>query len=321
MVFSGILAIIKYKKADNIMRIIFMGSPEFSCPILMALLKDNAHQIVAIYTQPPRPSGRKMQSTPTAIHALGDRYGIPTFTPQSLKGDAEYKKLSLFNADIFIVVAYGLLLPKNILNIPPYGAINIHASLLPRWRGAAPIQRAIEYGDKVTGITYMQMQETLDTGDILQQLQIPIDEQDTAASLHDKLSKLGEDSIIDFLKSLKNGEIKAHKQNEECASYAAKLNKQEAMIDWHDRADIIVMRHRAFQPWPGMYFDHRDEKIKIGGMKIIPPFAGKNAKIGTISDDFKVVCGDNTALQIEKLQRPGKKMLSLDEFMKGYKND
>lgn len=244
------------------MRIIFAGTPEFAVPPLQALL-ESAHQVCAVYTQPDRPAGRgrKLQPSPVKVAAMAA--GVPIHQPPSLRDGAEQERLAAFDADLMVVVAYGLLLPKAVLAAPRLGCINIHASLLPRWRGAAPIQRAIEAGDSHTGITLMQMDEGLDTGAMLARAEIPIEPTDTAQSVHDRLMDVGARLLSDTLPALEAGTLNPQSQDESRATYAAKLTKEEAHIDWRCPAQELERRVRAFNPWPVAYAEYGGQPLRI----------------------------------------------------------
>ncbi|MDX1811781.1 MAG: methionyl-tRNA formyltransferase, partial [Gammaproteobacteria bacterium] len=231
------------------MKIIYAGTPEFAAVALRALLK-TSHEIIAVYTQPDRPAGRGRKLTPSAVKQVALEHNIPVYQPASLKDESAQQELANLNADIMVVAAYGLLLPKAVLDIPIRGCLNIHGSLLPRWRGAAPIQRAIEAGDAETGITIMQMDVGLDTGDMLLKKSCEITDADTTATLHDKLAELGGAAIVEALDLLEKNALPAEKQDDAQAVYAHKLNKAEAVVNWNESAAIIQRKIRAFNPWP-----------------------------------------------------------------------
>lgn len=241
-------------------RILFAGTPEFSVAPLQALI-DSEHEVVAVYTQPDRPAGRGRKLTPSPVKQLALAHQIPVLQPQNFKDADTLTELKSFDADLMVVVAYGLILPQAVLDAPKHGCLNIHASLLPRWRGAAPIQRAIEAGDPQTGITIMQMEAGLDTGPMLYRLTTEIQPQDTAQSLHDRLSPLGAQALLDTLAQLEQCEPEI--QNEQDACYAAKLQKAEGHIDWLQPADTIVRRIQAFNPWPGAFCYLDDQPLRV----------------------------------------------------------
>lgn len=241
-------------------KIIFAGTPEFATAPLQALL-DSKHQVIAVYTQPDRPAGRGRKLTASPVKQLAEEHQIPVFQPSSLRDETAQKELANLNADLMIVVAYGLLLPLEILQAPKLGCLNIHASLLPRWRGAAPIQRAIEAGDAKTGITIMQMDIGLDTGDMLHKIATKILPEDTAQTLHDRLMSLGSQALLETLENLT--QITPEKQDETLANYAAKLNKAEAEIDWQQDAQTLVRKIQAFNPWPMAFTNFAGEPLRI----------------------------------------------------------
>jgi len=248
------------------LRIVFAGTPDFSVPVLQALI-DSAHEIAAVYTQPDRPAGRGREPRPSAVKQLALQHGLNLYQPESLKPEADQQQLKALNPELMIVVAYGLLLPEAVLSIPRLGCINVHASLLPRWRGAAPIQRAILAGDKQTGVTIMQMDQGLDTGDMLAVAVCDIEDDDTGSSLHDRLMQLGADTLIQCLPALQKGELHADPQDDSQATYADKLSKQEAQIDWNLDALQLERVVRAYNAWPVAY-THWQRKGKTENLRI-----------------------------------------------------
>jgi methionyl-tRNA formyltransferase len=294
------------------MRLAFMGTPDFAVPALINLI-DEGHEVVCVYTQPPKPSGRGQKINKTPIHRLAEEHNIEVRTPKSLKSSEAQEAFAALNVDAAIVAAYGLILPKKILEAPKFGCINIHASLLPRWRGAAPIHRALLAGDKKTGITIMQMDEGLDTGPMISQAKVAITPQMTAADLHDTLSLLGGKLLIE---TLNQNQILARSQPEVGVTYAHKISKAESEIDWTKPANQIERKIRAFTPWPGTFFCYGDDKIRILAAEVI-----KNAisvTPGQVCDDgLTISCGEG-ALRLLKLQRPGKKPMQIDEFLRGF---
>nr|HRJ13238.1 methionyl-tRNA formyltransferase [Alphaproteobacteria bacterium] len=244
------------------MKIIFMGTPKFAEWALGALI-DGPHQVIAAYSQPPRPAGRGHKITPSPVQQLAEKFDIPVFTPTSLKKPEAQEEFKNLNADIAVVAAYGLILPKAILDAPRLGCINIHASALPRWRGAAPIQRAILSGDQETGITFMQMDEGLDTGKMLKTYRTVIHETMTAEELQGTLAKIGAREINKVISDLNEGRIMPMPQDEKDVTYAEKLRKEEGQVDWKSDAHHIGRMVRALNPWPGVYFDIGEDRIKI----------------------------------------------------------
>jgi methionyl-tRNA formyltransferase len=299
------------------MRIIFAGTPPFSVPALEAL-KNAGHEIALVLTQPDRPSGRGMKATASAVKLLAQNHKFALLQPHSLKQPELHAQLNTIGADVMVVVAYGLILPSSVLNIPRLGCLNIHASLLPRWRGAAPIQRAILAGDRKTGITIMQMDQGLDTGDILLQRSIEIIQDDTSQTLHDKLALLGALCIVDTLAHLPERKLSAIPQNETTAIYAPKLEKEEAEIDWRLSAERISHAIRAFNPRPGAYSRIHGFSMKIWQASVSTDTHGKPGEIiAAGSNGIAVACGKG-ALVLEVVQRPGAKKLKAAEFLSGH---
>ncbi|UYH52180.1 methionyl-tRNA formyltransferase [Candidatus Kirkpatrickella diaphorinae] len=294
------------------MRLIFMGTPAFSVPVLDAL-RAAGHEIVAVYTQPPRPSGRgkKLQLSP--VHQAAEAAHLPVMTPSKLRDEAEELKIFIdFQADAAIVVAYGIILPPAFLTAPRLGCINVHASLLPRWRGAAPIQAAIMAGDAQTGISIMQMDAGLDTGPVLSMAPIPIAPDETGASLHDKLSALGAKRLIDTL----NAPLQATPQSDQGASYAARLTRETGRIDWSLPAETLERRIRALTPWPSSFTTYDGTTLKIGGAMVVQGVSSAQPGV-TLDDALTVQCGQD-ALRLTHIQRPGKAMLTQDMFLRGW---
>ncbi|KZZ09336.1 methionyl-tRNA formyltransferase, partial [Oleiphilus sp. HI0078] len=247
------------------MKIIFAGTPEFAAKSLQAIIDQN-HEVIAVYTQPDRPAGRGKKLVKSEVKQVAEAHGIPVFQPEKLTNPEAQTELAALKADLMIVAAYGLLLPKAVLDMPTFGCINIHASLLPRWRGAAPIQRAIQEGDRETGITIMQMDVGLDTGDMLLKLKTDITDQDTGGSLHDRLAEQGASAILQYLEQRET--LAAEPQDNELANYAHKLSKQEACINWQDSAQQICRNIRAFNPWPVSFLEFLDAKGKVQRVRI-----------------------------------------------------
>lgn len=297
------------------LRLVFMGTPDFSVPILQALI-DAGHDVVCVYSQPPRKSGRGQKVNLTPVHAFAEKQGIEVRTPLSLKGSDEQQAFDDLKADCAVVVAYGLILPKNILNAPKHGCLNAHASILPRWRGAAPIQRAIEAGDDVSGVTIMQMDEGLDTGDMLLVQPVPITSSTTGQSLHDALSLESAQLVLEALRAIHGGYVKPQKQPEEGVTYAKKLDKQESQVDWLQTASEIDQRIRAFTPWPGSWFMHANERIKIIQAHVVTDMTGE-AGTRLDADGLLIACKEG-ALKLKTLQRSGKSATDVASFLRGY---
>ena len=295
------------------MRLIFMGSPAFSVPVLEALVAAG-HEIVAVYTQPPRPAGRGKKQRPCPVHARALALTLDVRHPASLKEAEEQAAFSELRADAAVVVAYGLLLPQELLDAPAHGCLNIHASLLPRWRGAAPIHRAIMAGDRETGICIMQMEAGLDTGPVLYQETISIAPDETTAALHERLSDLGARSIVQSLKDL--SQLQARPQSSVGICYAQKIDKSEAQIDWSLPAEILDRQIRGLSPFPGAWAMLRGERVKFLGSALMsaePPLAAAGT---VLDDDLGIACGSG-ALRITRLQRAGKSAQSSADFLRG----
>jgi methionyl-tRNA formyltransferase len=299
------------------LKIIFAGTPHFAEKALRALL---AHQfeIVAVLTQPDRPSGRGMQLKASPVKQLALEHGLTVLQPATLRNTEIQQQLAFYQADLMIVAAYGLILPKVVLNTPRLGCLNIHASLLPRWRGAAPIQRAILANDAETGITIMQMDEGLDTGDMLYKKTCPIDAKETADTLHDKLAVLGAEAIIETLGLLEQGNINNVTQSNQDVTYAAKLSKEEGLIDWSKAAQEIECAIRAYNPFPVANSSINDVPIKIWQASICERDAGKPGEILVAEKNTLVVACGSGALSLEVLQKPNAKALPVVQFLQGF---
>jgi len=302
------------------LRVVFAGTPEFAARHLQALLDTPSLQVVAVYTQPDRPAGRGKKLTASPVKRLAEQHQLPAYQPLSLKADEEHTRLANLQADIMIVVAYGLLLPKEVLVIPTLGCINVHASLLPRWRGAAPIQRAIEAGDAETGVTIMQMDVGLDTGDMLLKAHCAIESDDTAATLHDKLAKIGPPALLMCLEELARGTAVGEKQDDQLSNYAPKISKEEALLDWSQPATKIDLQIRALNPFPVCYTTLADERLRIWRATPMPDSAS-HAKPGTICQADRngiLVQTGSGQLLINELQLPGKKQLSAADVLNAH---
>jgi len=311
------------------MRIIFAGTPEFSVCTLQALIKAG-HDVVCVYTQPDRKTGRGQKLTPPAVKQCAVKHSIPVRQPLSLKGEVEQQELKELEADVMIVVAYGLLLPQAVLDAPKFGCLNIHASLLPKWRGAAPIQRSIQNGDDKTGVCIMQMDIGLDTGDVLLRAETPILANDTSASLHDKLADIGAEALITCLADLEDYQSKALVQDHENATYAHKITKAEANIDWQQSALEIDQQIRAFKPWPisQTYLIEKTEdqnetestRYRIWKSEPLDEPHTHNAGeiIRTDKSGIYVACGEGV-IKLETLQRDGSKAMQASDLINGNK--
>jgi len=297
------------------LRIIFAGTPDFAARHLDALLS-SGHQVVGVFTQPDRPAGRGKKLMPSPVKVLAEAHNLPVFQPASLRPSENQQLVAELNADVMVVVAYGLILPKAVLDMPRLGCINVHGSLLPRWRGAAPIQRALWAGDADTGVTIMQMDVGLDTGDMLYKLSCPITSQDTSATLYDKLAELGPQGLIDTLKQLAGNSVKPEVQDEALVTYAEKLSKEEARIDWSLSAAQLERCIRAFNPWPMSWLEIDGQPVKVWQASVIAKNAA--AEPGTIITASKHGIQVATAegiLNLESLQPAGKKAMSAQDIL------
>jgi len=310
-------------------KIIFAGTPEFAAVALRGILAA-AYDVVAVYCQPDRPAGRGRKITPGAVKEVAVDAGILVYQPLSLKDQAVQLEMSRLGADVMVVVAYGLILPQAVLSIPSYGCFNIHGSLLPRWRGAAPIQRAILAGDEQTGVTIMQMDAGLDTGDMLLKLSCPIDKYDNSQSLHDKLAHLGSQAILQILEQLAAAQLtttqlKPEKQNEDLSCYAAKLSKSEAVIDWALSANVLERQIRAFNPWPVSQTTYQDKILRVWNAEVVELSTPhlQTCPYGKILSASKqgidVAAGGQTVLRITQLQLPGGKPIDVTSFLNAHK--
>ncbi|MBY0501819.1 MAG: methionyl-tRNA formyltransferase [Alphaproteobacteria bacterium] len=296
-------------------RVAFMGTPDFAVHILEAILKEKYH-IVAVFTQPPRPMGRGYKVTQSPVHKFAEEHDLPIFTPESLRIENIQNKWRNLDLDVAIVAAYGLILPKAILEVPRWGCINIHASLLPRWRGAAPIQRSILAGDNETGVTIMKMDKGLDTGDILFTKKVPINETTTAPFLQDLLAEKGAEALLTALPPYLEGTLKPYTQPEEGVTYAAKLQKKEGLLNWQLPATLLGQKVRALNPWPGTWFEVGTDQIKILESEVLP--LSVSHPPGTVLDDhFTIACGEG-ALRPLWVKKIGRASLSAEEFLRGY---
>ena len=302
-------------------KLIFMGTPEFALAPLKALV-DSGYHIVAVYTQPPRPKGRGHSETKSPVHEFAQTQGIPVFTPSSLKSAEELEQLKSLDADLAIVAAYGLLLPQAILNAPKLGCVNIHASLLPRWRGAAPIHRAVEAGDLETGITIMQMDAGLDTGAMLYIKKISIVNNETSKTLHDKMLNLGAESLLECLSDILAGNLLAVEQPEDGITYAHKLKKTECTLDFNQEAAVVVRKIRALFPWPGTVCELSGETIKIIEAELFNETLPYQPGTWVVKDNSQVLISCKVgAISLRMLQRPGSKPISNVDFLNGYRGE
>lgn len=296
------------------LRLAFMGTPDFAVPILQALLAAG-HQMAAVYSQPPRPSGRGHRPQPSPVQRAAEAAGIPVHTPAKLDA-AEQGKFRALALDAAVVAAYGLILPKPVLEAPRFGCLNVHASLLPRWRGAAPIQRAILAGDRETGVTIMQMDEGLDTGPILLAESIPIGPDTTAAGLHDQLATIGARLIVQALAGRADGTLSPCPQPAEGVTYAKKLARDEGRLDWRKSAAQLERAVRALNPAPGVWFERGGERIKV--LAAIAAASGVAAPPGTVLDAALTIACGSGALRLTRMQRAGRAVVDAEAFLRGY---
>lgn len=293
------------------MRLAFMGTPDFSVSILAALV-DAGHDVVCVYSQPPRPAGRGHKEQLTPVHAFAVGHGIEVRNPKSLKSEAEQQAFRDLDLDVAVVAAYGLILPQAILDAPRRGCLNVHASILPRWRGAAPIQRAILAGDGETGVTIMQMDAGLDTGDMLLVERLPIAPDADAARLHDQLAALGARMMVDSLARL--DQLVPVKQPEDGVTYAHKLAKDEGRLDWTRPAVELERQVRGLTPWPGVWCQLGEERLKVQAAAVV---AGTGTPGTTLDDGLTVACGQD-ALRLNRVQRPGKAPMDSADMLRGF---
>lgn len=299
------------------LRVAFMGTPDFSLPTLKALA-EAGHEIAAVYSQPPRPAGRGQKDRPSPVQAYAESRGWPVRTPTSLKTPEAQADFAALNLDVAVVVAYGLILPQAILDAPRLGCVNVHASLLPRWRGAAPIQRALLAGDDETGVTIMQMEAGLDTGPMLLKRSLPITAETSAQALHDALAELGAAMINEALAGLDGGTLSATPQPDEGVTYAAKLEKAEGRLDWYDSAAALERRIRAFTPWPGAFFEVEGAKGRERVKVLQADMRDESGAPGTVLDDqATIACGEG-ALRLVKVQRAGKAPMDAEAWLRGF---
>jgi methionyl-tRNA formyltransferase len=301
------------------LRLAFMGTPDFAVPVLRALITAG-HEIAAVYTQPPRPAGRGKKQRPSPVQAFAEDAGIEVRYPVSFKSTEDQAAFSALGLDVAVVVAYGLLLPKALLDAPRLGCVNVHASLLPRWRGAAPIQRAILAGDTETGVTIMAMDEGLDTGAMLLAQPVAITSETTGESLHDELAALGAKLIAPALAGLADGSIEPQAQPAEGVTYAAKLTREEGRIDFTRPAVEIERKIRALAPWPGAWFEHDGKRIKVLASEVLALGPLTNDPGTVLDPELTVSCGED-ALRLTRLQREGKGVMAAGDLLRGYPID
>lgn len=294
------------------MRVVFMGTPDFAVGALARIAEE--HEVIAVYTQPPRPAGRGQQDRPSPVQLFAEKYGIPVHAPKSLKKEDAQATFAALKADIAVVAAYGLILPQAVLDAPRLGCINIHASLLPRWRGAAPIQRAIMAGDPESGVTIMQMDAGLDTGPMLLKRAVPITDSTTAGALHDALAQIGSGLVLEALDGLASGALTATPQPAAGVAMAAKIDKSEAHIDWARPARDVLRHIHGMSPFPGAWFAHGGERIKV---LTAERAEGRGAPGCALDDQLTVACSEG-ALRLASVQRAGRAPMPAEVFLRGY---
>ncbi|MFM4814363.1 methionyl-tRNA formyltransferase [Aeromonas dhakensis] len=299
----------------NKLKLIFAGTPDFAARHLAALLSSD-HEVVAVYTQPDKPAGRGQKLTASPVKELALAHDLPVYQPASLRKEEAQTELAALGADLMVVVAYGLILPKVVLDTPRLGCINVHGSLLPRWRGAAPIQRSIWAGDAETGVTIMQMDVGLDTGAMIRKMSCPIAADETSASLYDKLAELGPQALVDTIDAMAAGNIAAEAQDDALANYAEKLSKEEARINWSMEAVAIERCIRAFNPWPISWFEVADQTVKVWQAEVITQDHGQRAGTLLKADKQGIdVATGKGVLRLLTLQPPGKKAMSVTDLL------
>lgn len=302
------------------LKIVFAGTPDFAAIHLRALI-DSEHDVIAVYSQPDRPAGRGKKLQPSPVKQVALEHNIAVYQPLNFKDPADVQQLKDLNADVMIVVAYGLLLPQPVLEAPKHGCLNVHASLLPRWRGAAPIQRCIEAGDKLTGITIMQMDIGLDTGDMLHKVTTGISLDDTGGSLHDRLADMGPDSLLTTLQQLEAGELQPEQQNDAQANYAHKLKKEEALLDWAQSAETLALRVRAFNPFPVAFTLLGNDRIRVLKASALEKVTQlQPGTIANVTAEGIEVASAEGVLRLEQIQLAGKKAMMVADVINGQPN-
>ena len=294
------------------LRIAFMGSPEFAVPTLEAIIAAG-HEVVCVYSQPPRPAGRGKELRPTAVHLVAERHAIPVRTPVNFKAEEDRAAFAALGLDVAVVVAYGLLLPKAILDAPRLGCFNLHGSILPRWRGAAPIHRAVMAGDEIAGVQVMKMDVGLDTGPVMLTATTQVSEDDTMGDIHDRLSVAGADLMVEGLARLEAGTAVLVEQPAEGVTYAAKVSSEEARINWKLPAKEVAARIRGMSPFPGAWFEHEGQRIKVLHARA-DDGAGEPGVV--LDDALRIACGEG-AVRLTRLQRAGKGQVTAEDFQRG----
>lgn len=300
------------------MRIVYMGTPEFAVPCLSRLVED-AHEVAGVFTQPDKPRGRKAILTPPEVKIKAQELGIPVFQPRTLRDTAVYEQLKTLSPELIVVVAYGKILPEEILNLPKHGCINIHASLLPKYRGAAPIQWSVINGETRTGVTSMYMDVGIDTGDMLLSRSTEIGENETAGELHDRLSVLGAQVLSETLTALKDNALEPEKQNHGEATYAPILDKSLSAVDWNNDAGVIQNKIRGLNPWPSAQTVLDGKILKIHASAPVNGFSGAAGEILESNGSLIIGCAGDTALELLEVQYEGSKRMSAEDFLRGHK--
>jgi len=301
--------------APSSLRTVFMGTPEFACDTLQGLI-DAGVELVGVFTQPDRPKGRGNKLTPPPVKVLAEQHGIPVFQPQRLRRPEAVEEVRRLRPDLVVVVAYGQILPQEVLEIPPHGCINVHASLLPKYRGAAPINKAILDGERETGITTMLMDVGLDTGDMLVRRSLAIGPDETAGELHDRLARLGRETMEETLRRLCAGELRPEQQDDALTCYAPMLKKEDGQIDWRLPARDVHNRVRGLSPWPGAFTSFAGEVLKLAATRVVDGKGTPGTVLATGKDGVVVACGEG-AVSVGALQLPGKRMLPAGDFLRG----
>ena len=298
------------------MKIVYMGTPDFAVPALKKLAACESHTVVAVFTQPDKPRGRKMILTPPDVKVCANELGIPVYQPATMRSEEAYNSLKELSPDVIVVAAYGQILPKPVLDLPKYGCVNIHGSLLPKYRGAAPIQQSVLDGEKITGVTTMLMDVGLDTGDILQTAETEIGENETAGELFDRLAILGGELIIETLEALQNGTVTAQKQNEALSTHTTKIDKSLCPIDFNKTASEVHNKVRGLNPWPIATTTVSGKRVKVYSTRL----SEMTGEAGTVLSlkPFVVACAENS-VEILEIQPEGKKRMTAEAFLAGHK--